>query len=136
LVRTLESIVELNRQMAPGCGFELAVDGRFPATLSGSAGLEVARIVQEALANVRRHSGARRATVTLGTAGEEALVEIEDDGRGFGPEETAGMGLMGMRERAAALGGELEVEGERGVGTRVRLRVALPVLVGEYSNAP
>ncbi len=41
-----------------------------------------------------------------------------------------------MRERAAALGGELEVEGERGVGTRVRLRVALPVLVGEYSNAP
>jgi PAS domain S-box-containing protein len=136
LVRTLESIVELNRQMAPGCVFELAVDGKFPATLSGSAGLEVARIVQEALANVRRHSGARRATVTLGTAGEEALVEIEDDGRGFGPEETAGMGLMGMRERAAALGGELEVEGERGVGTRVRLRVALPVLVGEYSNAP
>src|SRR3712207_1725648 len=104
LVRTLESIVELNRQMAPGCVFELAVDGMFPATLSGSAGLEVARIVQEALANVRRHSGARRATVTLGTAGEEALVEIEDDGRGFGPEETAGMGLMGMRERAAVRG--------------------------------
>jgi signal transduction histidine kinase len=42
---------------------------------------------------------------------------------------------MGMRERAAALGGELEVEGERGAGTRVRLRVALPALVDEYSNA-
>jgi PAS domain S-box-containing protein len=135
LIRTLESIVELNRQMAPGCEFELVVNGEFPATLSGQAGLEVARIVQEALTNVRRHSGAERATVTLGTAGDEAWVEIKDDGRGFEPEGSTGMGLTGMRERAAALGGKLEVEGERGVGTRVRLSVALPVLVGEYSSA-
>jgi PAS domain S-box-containing protein len=135
LIRTLESIVELNRQMAPGCEFELVVDGGFPATLSGQAGLEVARIVQEALTNVRRHSGAGRATVTLGTAGDEAWVEIKDDGRGFEPEGSTGMGLTGIRERAAALGGKLEVEGERGVGTRVRLSVALPVLVGEYSSA-
>jgi PAS domain S-box-containing protein len=135
LIRTLESIVELNRQMAPGCEFELVVDGGFPATLSGQAGLEVARIVQEALTNVRRHAGAERATVTLGTAGDEAWVEIKDDGRGFEPEGSTGMGLTGMRERAAALGGKLEVEGERGVGTRVRLSVALPVLVGEYSSA-
>ena len=135
LIRTLESIVELNRQMAPGCEFELVVDGGFPATLSGQAGLEVARIVQEALTNVRRHSGAERATVTLGKAGDEAWVEIKDDGRGFEPEGSTGMGLTGMRERAAALGGKLEVEGERGVGTRVRLSVALPVLVGEYSSA-
>jgi two-component system, NarL family, sensor histidine kinase UhpB len=133
LVRTLESIVELNRQMAPGCAFELVVDGEFPTILSGQAGLEVARIVQEALANVRRHSGARRATVTLRTAGDEVWVEIEDDGRGFDPEESSGMGLTGMRERAAALGGKLEVE--RGVvGMRVRLRVARAVLVGEYSK--
>jgi PAS domain S-box-containing protein len=135
LVRTLESIVELNRQRTPGCAFELLVDEGFPAALSGPAGLEVARIVQEALANVRRHSGARRATVTLAMADDEAWIEVEDDGRGFDPEEPAGMGLMGMRERAAALGGELEVESEKGVGTRVRLRVALPALVAEYSNA-
>ena len=138
LIRTLESIVELNRQMAPGCTFELVVDGEFPVSLSGPAGLEVARIVQEALANVRRHSGAGRATVTLGTAGDEAWVEIEDDGRGFGPEDPPGMGFTGMRERAVALGGELEVESRRGVGVRVRLRVALPALLGgdaEYSNA-
>jgi two-component system, NarL family, sensor histidine kinase UhpB len=135
LIRTLESIVELNRQMAPECAFELVVEGEFPASLSGPAGLEVARIVQEALANVRRHSGARRATVTLGAAGDEARVEVEDDGRGLDPEEPPGMGLTGMRERALALGGELEVEGESGAGTRVRLRVALPALVDEYSNA-
>jgi two-component system, NarL family, sensor histidine kinase UhpB len=130
LVRTLESIVELNRQMSPGCSFELVVDEGFPASLSGPAGLEVARIVQEALANVRRHSGARRATVTLGTADDEAWVGVEDDGRGFDSEEPPGMGLTGMRERAAALRGKLEVESEKGVGTRVRLRVALPDLVG------
>ncbi len=135
LIRTLESIVELNRQMAPECAFELVVDGEFPASLSGPAGLEVARIVQEALANVRRHSGARRATVTLKAVGDEARVEVEDDGRGLDPDEPSGMGLTGMRERALALGGELEVEGERGAGTRVRLRVALPALVDEYSNA-
>jgi signal transduction histidine kinase len=128
----------MNRRMAPGCTFELVVDGEFSAFLSGPAGLEVARIVQEALANVRRHSGARRATVALGTAGDEAWVEIEDDGRGFDPEEGPGMGFMGMRERALALGGELKVESERGGGTRVHLRVALPTLMGgdsEYSKA-
>jgi PAS domain S-box-containing protein len=135
LIRTLESIVELNRQMAPECAFQLVVDGEFPASLSGPAGLEVARIVQEALANVRRHSGARRATVTLRAVGDEARVEVEDDGRGLDPDEPSGMGLTGMRERALALGGELEVEGARGAGTRVRLRVALPALVDEYSNA-
>jgi two-component system, NarL family, sensor histidine kinase UhpB len=137
LVRTLFSIVELNRQMAPECTFDLVVSGEFPASLSGPVGLEVVRIVQEALANVRRHSGARHATVTLGIAGDEARVEIEDDGRGFDPEEAPGMGLTGMRERTLDLGGKLEVESERGRGTRVRLQVPLPVLMSgssEYSN--
>jgi len=138
LVRSLETIVELNRQMAPERALELVVEERFPASLSGRAGMEVVRVVQEALANVRRHSGARRATVTLGMVDDEAWVEVEDDGRGFAPGESPGMGLTGMRERALALGGELEVRSEENAGTRVRLRVALPVLEGEdtdYSNA-
>src|SRR5919112_21087 len=138
LARTLASIVELNRQMTPERTFELVVEEGFPTSISEPASLEVARVVQEALANVRRHSGARRARVTLGTAGGEALVEVEDDGRGLEPGEPAGMGLTGMRERAHGLGGELKVEGERGVGTRVLLRVPLAALVSEdskYSNA-
>ena len=139
LARTLHAIVELNRQMAPERTLELAVDEGFPTSISGPATLEVARIVQEALANVRRHSGARRATVTLGTAGDKVLVEVEDDGQGFEPGQPVGMGLTGMRERALALEGELEVEGEPGVGTRVLLQVPIPVLVegnSEYSNSP
>jgi two-component system, NarL family, sensor histidine kinase UhpB len=139
LVRAVESIVELNRQIGEGCQFELIVEDGFPATISGPAGVEVARVVQEALANVRRHSDARHAVVTLGMVNDEVLVEIEDDGRGFGPETSYGMGLTGMRERVLVLGGELEVEGREGVGTRVFLRVRLGVLTGgetgERSNA-
>src|ERR687898_2121251 len=139
LVRAVESIVELNRQIGEGCQFELVVEDGFPAEISGPAGVEVVRVVQEALANVRRHSGARRAVVTLGMVDGEVLVEIEDDGRGFGPDTSPGMGLTGMRERVLALGGELEVEGREGMGTRVFVRVRLAVLAGreagERSNA-
>jgi PAS domain S-box-containing protein len=130
LVRAIASIVELNRQIGGDCEFELIVDDGFPAGISGEAGVEVVRVVQEALANVRRHSGAEHAVVTLGVAGGEILVEVEDDGRGFGPQTTFGMGLTGMRERVVALGGKLEVEGREGAGTRVFLRVSLAALSG------
>ncbi len=135
LVRAVESVVGLNRQIGGGCEFELIVDDGFPAEISGSAGVEVVRVVQEALANVRRHSGARHAVVTLGMADGEVLVEVEDDGRGFGPGTSYGMGLTGMRERVLMLGGSLEVEGREGVGTRVFLQVRLATLTdGEFSN--
>jgi two-component system, NarL family, sensor histidine kinase UhpB len=139
LVRAVRSVVELNRQISDGCQFELVVDEAFPSVNLGPAGVEVVRVVQEALANVRRHSGARHAVVTLGMTNGEVLVEIEDDGRGFGPETSYGMGLTGMGERGLELGGKLEVEGREGMGTRVFLRVGLAVLsageAGEPSNA-
>ena len=131
LIRAIASIVELNRQIGEGCEFELIVDDGFPVDVSGPSGVEVVRVVQEALANARRHSGARHAVVTLGATDGEVFVEVEDDGRGFGPETSYGMGLTGMRERVLALGGKLEVEGREGVGTRVFLRVELAVLTGE-----
>jgi PAS domain S-box-containing protein len=130
LIRAVASIVELNRQIGGGCEFELIVDDGFPVGLAGSSGVEVVRVVQEALANVRRHSGAEHAVVTLGTAGDEILVDVEDDGEGFGPDTTFGMGLTGMRERVLTLGGRLEVEGREGAGTRVFLRVSLAALTG------
>src|ERR671917_2767541 len=76
LVRFLESIVELNRKMGGGRTLELVVDENFPKEISAAAGIEVVRVVQEALVNVRRHSGARRATVSLGVADDEIRVEI------------------------------------------------------------
>jgi two-component system, NarL family, sensor histidine kinase UhpB len=134
LIRAVASIVELNRQIGGGCEFELIVGDGFPVGLSGSSGVEVVRVVQEALANVRRHSGAEHAVVTLGAADGEILVEVEDDGKGFGPETTFGMGLTGMRERVHTLGGKLEVEGREGAGTRVFLRASLAVLTGEEAG--
>jgi signal transduction histidine kinase len=134
LVRAVESIVELNRQIGEGCQFELKVEDEFPGAIIGAASVEVVRVVQEALANVRRHSGATHAVVTLGMVNGEVLVEIEDDGRGFGPKTSYGMGLTGMGERVVALGGELEVEGREGVGTRVSLRVRLGLLTGEEAG--
>jgi PAS domain S-box-containing protein len=130
LIRAVASIVQLNRQIGGGCEFELIVDDGFPTGITGDSGVEVVRVVQEALANVRRHSGAEHAVVTLGTAGDEILVEVEDDGGGFGPQTAFGMGLTGMRERVAALGGKLEVEGTEGAGTRVVFRVSLAALTG------
>jgi PAS domain S-box-containing protein len=105
LVRAIASIVELNRQIGGDCEFELIVDDGFPAGISGEAGVEVVRVVQEALANVRRHSGAEHAVVTLGVAGGEILVEVEDDGRGFGPQTTFGDARARRRARRQARGG-------------------------------
>ena len=79
-------------------------------------------MVQEALTNARRHSGAKNVRVNLCIEGEELVIEVADDGRGFGP----GVGLSSMRERVASLGGKLEVESEVGGGTTVRLRVPRP----------
>lgn len=129
LARSLLSIVELSRQLSPGCAFELSVGEGFPRDGRGPLAVEVARVVQEALANVRRHSGAEHASVRLLVQGDEALVEIQDDGRGLPPGTAAGMGITGMRERAASLGAELEVEGSAGSGTRVSLRVPLASLL-------
>jgi signal transduction histidine kinase len=81
------------------------------------------RVVQEALTNARRHSGAERVSVALRRDGGDLVAEISDDGRGFDPQSSSGVGLSSMRERAAALGGRLEVESEPGHGTAVRLRV-------------
>src|ERR687893_808278 len=139
LSRSLESIVELSRQLSPGCAFELSVGEDFPKGGRGPRAVEVARVVQEALANVRRHSGAEHASVRLLVRGDEALVEVRDDGRGLAPGTAAGMGLTGMRERAASLGAELEVEGSAGSGTRVSLRLPLSSLLdaedAERANA-
>lgn len=128
LVSSIRSIVEMNRQMTPEREIDLVVDDSFPDYLAGVAGVEVTRIVQEALANVRRHSGARRAVVSLGVSDGEVEVEVADDGRGFGPGTDPGIGLTGMKERALALGGDLKLNSQPEGGTRVCFRVALSAL--------
>jgi signal transduction histidine kinase len=98
----------------------------FPSVPLGETGTELSRIIQEAITNARRHSGAKRISVSLKMKGSDLLAEVSDDGRGFGPNAPAGVGLSSMRERAAVIGGELEIQSEPGQGTRVRSRVPLP----------
>jgi signal transduction histidine kinase len=84
------------------------------------------RVLQEALANTRRHSGARSVEVKLRMEDQEVLAEVTDDGRGFDPASVhTGVGLSAMRERIEGLGGKIEVSSRPGEGTRVEIRVPL-----------
>lgn len=86
------------------------------------------RIAQEAVTNVARHARARRCVLRLSRAGDELLLSVEDDGVGVDAEQGDGpkghgLGLVGMRERAAALGGSVRVENAPDGGTRVQMRL-------------
>ncbi|HEU4760359.1 MAG TPA: HAMP domain-containing protein [Dehalococcoidia bacterium] len=101
------------------------------------------RMGQEAMSNVARH--ARAANVFLGVDFQDRQVslEVEDDGEGFDPsadrqpgDGQTGIGLLGMRERAALLGGTLEITSEPGNGTRVLVTIALPEEGDEHAKDP
>jgi PAS domain S-box-containing protein len=88
------------------------------------------RIVQEALNNVSKHAQAKHASVLLERRGNEVRLIIEDDGRGFNVdsvrrERDSGMGLAGMQERAASIGGELQLESSAGDGTTLFVRLPI-----------
>ena len=100
--------------------------------LAPLAALQLFRLVQEALTNVRKHAGARAATVTLLADGSGHLtVVIADDGQGFTPgSQRKGparpLGLTSMRERVDALGGTFQVQSQPGAGTQVTAIIPLP----------
>ncbi|MCZ7686719.1 MAG: ATP-binding protein [Sandaracinaceae bacterium] len=98
------------------------VDGLVPP----ASALHVHRILQEALSNVIRHSGATSATVALRRSGDALELLVEDDGRGLG-DSREGFGTASMRERADAIGATLELDDARGGGTRVRLEVPVTI---------
>ena len=81
----------------------------------------VAQVVREALTNVRRHSGSSICRVKMAFDARPCLIEVSDEGRGFHSGGGAGYGLVGMRERAAGVGGRLEVVSTEGRGTTVFL---------------
>jgi signal transduction histidine kinase len=85
------------------------------------------RIVQEALQNMSRHSGAKSAVIAVRQDEHSLLLSVEDDGRGFDPERTKGLGMLGMEERVKQLGGQFEIQSSPGKGTT--LRITLPIQV-------
>jgi signal transduction histidine kinase len=110
-----------------GVAFGLEADD-VEDVLPPEAELAVYRIVQEALSNVVRHARAGRADVRVAREDAAVVVTVTDDGRGFRPHEAlsadgGGLGLFGMQERAAYIGGRVEVQSAPGGGTRVRAEV-------------
>ena len=105
---------------------------RLTARMPADAELTLCRILQETLKNVERHARARHVTVSLRQQGLFARLTINDDGVGFRRDhhsgtrkETRGLGLLGMQERAASVGGAFLVRSVRRSGTRVEVRVPL-----------
>jgi signal transduction histidine kinase len=87
---------------------------------------DVIQLVREALSNVRRHARASTCRVSLRLEGESAILEIDDDGRGFDPGAARkGLGLDNLRQRAQGLGGEGKIESVPGEGTLVSIRLSV-----------
>jgi signal transduction histidine kinase len=102
-------------------------------TLSDPLKLCVYRMVQEALNNANRHAHAKNVVVELKQSANSISVKIEDDGSGFDPKRTRGMGLLGMEERVKRLGGSISIESRP--GTRTIIRAELPIETSASANA-
>ena len=114
------------RGISVRCEFD-ALDHRYPAAFETA----LFRVCQEAMSNIARHAHAESVLVQLTEVEGEIRIEIEDDGRGFEPDnvshaERRHFGLMGIEERVEILGGKVVIDSAPGQGTRIRLAVPLP----------
>jgi signal transduction histidine kinase len=110
-----------------GITVDLRVDTEEPITPAPMVEVQLIGIIQEAMANIRKHAEAHRVVLSVERNGEFAAVSIRDDGRGFDPEAVAGkarccFGIETMRERAEAIGGKLTVSSGARDGTIVEVR--------------
>ena len=120
------------REYVRSAGSKFGLEVRFKARGFASERLPVVvetalyRVVQEAMTNVARHAGATRVDVLAECRGDRVVVVVEDDGTGFDPDRVRRgdhLGLLGMRERAEALGGTMVVESSPGGGTTIVVEV-------------
>ncbi len=123
-----EYLQKFSRQA--GVAVQLEANGDDPVCLSPEAEVQLMRVIQEALTNVRKHANADRARVSIGRSGGEAAIVVEDNGRGFDGEglrqtDMLSFGLRTMRERVERVGGRFAVDSVPGEGTKVQ--IFLPV---------
>jgi signal transduction histidine kinase len=144
---TLEKVRSLSHALHPVILDEIGLDSALDVYLPGfekQTGIEIAyqktgtgqeldrevsihlyRVLQEALTNVARHSGSKRATVRLEFGANLVKLEIQDEGTGFRNNGPNGLGLVSMRERAELMNGRIEYLAVAGGGALVRLTVPL-----------
>jgi signal transduction histidine kinase len=111
-------------QQESGVSAQFTLTGE-PRPLHPELEVGLLRIAQEALANVRKHSKARHATLTLSYLGDMVLMDVQDDGVGLQAPTSGSFGLRSMRERVEALGGQMTVESEPGLGTTLAFGLPL-----------
>jgi signal transduction histidine kinase len=123
LDQALQDMVE-EFQRGSDVAMRVEVDPQAASLLTPNT-TDVLQLVREAVSNSVRHAGAETLALELRRDGEVIVVEVEDDGSGFDPEDVtrAGRGLANLRARAEAIGGRLEIASAPGSGTRVRLSV-------------
>jgi signal transduction histidine kinase len=113
---------EVNALVRPTLDLQSGVDARVPGVLVP----DLLQVIREALSNAAKHAGATSVVIGVRAEAGAVTVSVHDDGDGFVPDTPAvGRGLDNMQERAAALGGDLEVDTMPGKGTLVQLRVPL-----------
>jgi PAS domain S-box-containing protein len=120
-----------------GLELQLTDDAHGDPGLSPLTEVQVIRVIQEALSNVRKHAAAQQVMVRLWLDGGYFYVSIRDDGRGFTVGESgdaASFGLETMRERMEAVGGRLAIRSHPGEGTEVSLAVPRLKLEGDYAQ--
>lgn len=130
------ALADIVAELGPD-GLEVDVDvqdaAELAARLSIQGSHELLQIAREALSNVVRHSEATHASITLQREGDHALLCVEDDGRGFDPKRTVAaghFGLANLHDRAASVGGVLEIDSEPGSGARIIVRLPLTLPEG------
>jgi signal transduction histidine kinase len=112
--------------LAQPAGLTVALDAPPALLLPASLAGEVLSMAREALHNIVKHAGVADATCALAVQGDWLTLTVQDAGRGFDPAAPAdGLGLAGMKERAAALGGTVEVASAPEQGTQVQVRLPL-----------
>lgn len=153
---TIEQIRDLSYQLRPpaleGFGLNAALQSlvkqtaaqtdlqfecrcRFEGTLSSEIEVMLYRIAQEALTNILHHAQARHVSINLYQQLQQVHLEIEDDGCGFDPSqlslhsEQRHLGLISMSERAELLGGKFQLYSSPGAGTRIEIRIPVPMEV-------
>ena len=126
------ALADVVAELRPKGGPEVGVDVQDAVELAGrlsvQASHEVLQIAREALSNVVRHSGAKRASISVRRHDDDAILTIEDDGRGFDPRRPVGaghFGLANLHDRAASVGGALRIDTEPGRGARIIVRIPL-----------
>jgi PAS domain S-box-containing protein len=114
---------DFEQRTGVACDLDLPSNG---PSIAPPIALSMFRIVQEALTNVARHAGAHQVHIGLDVGAETALLTVADDGRGVTAEELGrptSLGIVGIRERALAVGGEVTITGSPERGTTLRVRV-------------